>query len=215
MAVMVLIELVFHIIITSPTTIVSRQGSSSLLYSLSLSLSLIYLSFAMHVSAFMTPAAKVHSVTRHDSIAAALQLVVEHNISAVVVTGDYEDEPVGILTNKDLVLAYHKNLAQHENVSVLLNNNNKNNNKLDTLLDTDSRDTAAKMLHQCGRHHALVVNAQGHFVGLLSAYDVVREVARDAAAWPYPRTDDGKVHPPTSPKKQQPTTTTTTPDKQV
>mgnify|MGYP005853301447 CR=1 FL=1 len=157
----------------------------------------------MHVSAFMTPAAKVHTVTRQSAIATALKLFVEHDdISAVVVTGDYEDEPVGIITNTDLVAAYQKNVSQGESVSVLLPDDDddddekkkKGSQKLDTLLDTDSRDAAAKMLHQCGRHHAIVVDAHGHFVGLLTAYDVVREVARDAAAWPYPRTDDGKVH---------------------
>jgi len=167
----------------------------------------------MHVSAFMIPADKVHTVNLDDSIATVLELVVEHDISAIVVTGEYEDEPVGIVTNKDLVTAYRKNLAHNEPVSVLLRNKTKNNGddnrsnddqqiKLDTLLDTDSRDTAARMLDQCGRHHAIVVNAQGHFVGLLSAYDIVREVVRDAVAWPYPRTDDGKVHPLMSPKKQ-------------
>lgn len=155
----------------------------------------------------MIPKDKVITLNTKETIGTALKLMAELGISAVVVTGEYEDEPVGILTNTDLVAAYHKNVPPTEPICSILPGRgdykygkHHSSYQLDTLLDTDNRDTAARMLHECGRHHAVVVNAQGHFVGLVSAADVVREVARDAAAWPYPRTDDGMVHPLTTVK---------------
>ena len=145
----------------------------------------------MHVSAFMVPADKVHTCQPKDTIEKALNLVADYNISAIVVTGAY-GEPAGIVTKTNLVSAYKNKIPLNRSVSEIMTKQPE----LHTLLDTDSRDAAAKMLEKCGHHHAVVVNAQGHFVGLISAWDIVAEVARDARAWPWSRTDDGKVHPP-------------------
>lgn len=142
----------------------------------------------MHVSAFMVPADKVFTCTGEDTIQKVLDTVVQHQVSAVVVTGHY-GEPAGLVTNTNLAAAYQQGVDRTAAISTIMST------QLDTLLDTDSRDTAASMLEQCSRHHAVVVNAQGHFVGLISAFDVVSEVAKDARAWPWMRTDDGKVHP--------------------
>lgn len=136
----------------------------------------------------MVPAEKVQTCQPSDTIASVLDTIVGNHISAVVVTGEY-GEPIGLVTNSDLVEGYHKKIPVEKPISELLPKH-----QLDTLLDTDSRDTAARMLEKCHRHHAVVVNAQGHFVGLISAFDVVSEVAKDARAWPWMRTDDGKVH---------------------
>lgn len=68
------------------------------------------------------------------------------------------------------------------------------NKPLDTLLASDSRDTAARLLESQKRHHALVVDGCGKFVGLVSAWDVAAEVARDVRAWPWIRTDNGKIN---------------------
>ena len=144
----------------------------------------------MHVSAFMVPAEKVHTCTSKDTIDHVLEIVVEKGVSAVVVVDNYQ-EAVGMVTSSNLTAAYKKGVPVSHPVSEIM----VKQPHLDTILDTDSRDTAAAMLESCGRHHAVVVNAQGHFVGLISAWDVVAEVAKDARAWPWMRTDDGKVHP--------------------
>jgi CBS domain-containing protein len=64
-----------------------------------------------------------------------------------------------------------------------------------TVLDTQSRDQVASAMEHEEIHHAVVVNKDGKFVGLVSAWDVTAECARDARAWPWTRTVNGKVHP--------------------
>jgi CBS domain-containing protein len=144
----------------------------------------------MHVSGFMQPASTVFHVKPTDTIARVLDLVVENPISAVVVTNEY-GEPTGLVTKSNLVECYQKKIPVDTHVCEIM----VKHSQLDTVLETDSRDDAAKMLEKCGRHHAIVVNAQGHYVGLISSFDVVSEVAKDSRAWPWMRTDDGKVHP--------------------
>ena len=145
----------------------------------------------MHVSAFMVPADKVFTCTSTDTIDHVLDIVVTNKeVSAVVVCDRYQ-EAVGLVTSSNLTAAYKAGVPVTHAVSEIM----VQQPHLDTILDTDSRDTAAQMLESCGRHHAVVVNAHGHFVGLVSSWDVVAEVARDARAWPWMRTDDGKVHP--------------------
>jgi CBS domain containing-hemolysin-like protein len=136
----------------------------------------------------MVPAAKVQACTRDTTIESVLDTMIANQISAIVVTGDYGD-PVGLVTTSTLIKCYRDRIPLENAISDIMMEVG------DTLLDTDSRDTAARMLEQCGRHHAVVVNSQGHFVGLVSTFDVVSEVAKDARAWPWMRTDDGKVHP--------------------
>lgn len=147
----------------------------------------------MHVSGFMVPAEKVFTCTSTDTIDHVLDIVVNKGVSAVVVMDRYQ-EALGLVTSSNLTAAYKNGIPVTHAVSEIM----VKQPHLDTILDTDSRDTAAKMLETCGRHHAVVVNAQGHFVGLVSSWDVVAEVAKDARAWPWMRTDDGKVHPPIS-----------------
>ena len=42
------------------------------------------------------------------------------------------------------------------------------------------RDDAAELLQREKIHHAVVVNEDGHFVGLFSSWDIARECALDA-----------------------------------
>jgi CBS domain-containing protein len=61
------------------------------------------------------------------------------------------------------------------------------------VLDTDGRDTAASMMDRGSMHHIIVKNKEGEFVGILSARDICSEVAKDAFAWPFLRSNAQKT----------------------
>ena len=140
----------------------------------------------MHVSAFMVPADKVQKCSEWDPVDKVLDLILKNKISAVVVIGEY-DKAVGIVTKTDLVEAYQKGVSLDQKVGKIMVQ------PLDTILATDPRDHAAAMFERQGHHHAVVVNDHGEFVGLISAWDIAAECARDSRAWPWLRTDDGKM----------------------
>ena len=70
-----------------------------------------------------------------------------------------------------------------------------NDNKtLHCVLDTDNRDDAAKAMEKNQEHHSIVKTKDGEFVGVVSAWDIASEVAKDSRAWPWNRTDDGRIN---------------------
>ena len=50
-----------------------------------------------------------------------------------------------------------------------------------------SKDEAAETMRKHKLHHLLVTDDDGKFYGLISSYDIARETALDAKAWPWPR----------------------------
>jgi CBS domain-containing protein len=147
----------------------------------------------MHVSGFMVLADKVVKCSEWDPIVSVVDKVMDNCISAVVIVNK-ENEPVGIVTKTDLVRAYKANISLDQNVgTIMTTTEEQEQRKLHSLLDTDSRDDAAKYMERNQVHHALVKNKHGTFVGLVSAWDITAEVARDSRAWPWNRTDDGRV----------------------
>jgi len=136
----------------------------------------------------MVPVKKVMRVTEWDPIDKALDLMTEHKISALVVV-DTEDKPVGILTKTDLIGAYHEGVNRSQRVGLVMSQDS-----LQVIQETQDRDKLASLLERNHRHHAIVVNKAGDWVGFVSAWDVVAECARDGRAWPWIRTPDGKIH---------------------
>ena len=143
----------------------------------------------MHVSGFMIPRDKVSTVTADDTLQAAMDKMLSKDIGSLVVMSN-ETTPVGIITSKDLVRAYHAGTsASSTKVSQILTNA-----ELFAVRDTDSRDQAARSFEENKNHHAVVVNGNNEFVGLISAWDIAAECVRDDRAWPWIRKDDGKFH---------------------
>ena len=50
-----------------------------------------------------------------------------------------------------------------------------------------SKDEAAESMRSCKLHHLIVNDDEGKFHGLISSFDIARETALDAKAWPWPR----------------------------
>ena len=145
----------------------------------------------MHVAGFMVPAEKVATCDPTDTIKTALDIMIEKKIGSVVVlvTGTYH-VPIGIVTKSDVVKAYHDNLTLDHPVKEIMTKD------LETVNMNDSRDQAAKVLEKSQHHHALVVDKNNHFQGLISSWDIASECAKDDRAWPWNRSTDGKFHKP-------------------
>ena len=136
----------------------------------------------MYVSDFMVPADKVQKCSVWDPVHKVIDQMKEHCISAVVVMGE-DDKPVGLVTKTDLIEAYHQDISLHQRIGLVMIKD------LDTFLETDPRDYAAAMFESQGHHHAVVVNEAGRFVGLINAWDIAAECARDTRAFPWLESD--------------------------
>jgi CBS domain-containing protein len=141
----------------------------------------------MLVSGFMIPTEKVVKVTEDDAILTAIDSIIERHISAVVVVGA-DNKPVGLVTKTDLCNAYKQGIPMTEKVTSIMTK------ELTTILDTLNRDDAAKVFQNTKNHHAIVLDKDSNFLGLISTWDIAAECAKDARAWPWTRTADGKIH---------------------
>ena len=133
----------------------------------------------MLVYEFMIPADKVIKVTSSDTIGDALDKMLEHHISAVVV--EENDTAVGIITKTDIAKAYKESIPLNEKAEAIMTRQVK------TVLHSLQRDVAAKVFSESNIHHAIVVDNDGKFVGLISAWDCAKEGALDHHAWPWNR----------------------------
>ena len=71
---------------------------------------------------------------------------------------------------------------------------------LTAVVDTMSKDEACKVLETNKKHHAVVIDKEGNFKGVISTMDIAMETAKDARAWPWIRQDAGKFVTPASPR---------------
>ena len=150
----------------------------------------------MIVSAFMTKSKDVVRCMPNHSIRTALDLMVTRKVGSVMVLNkDKNLRPLGIVTKTDMLQAYHKNMGldDHQVEEIM-------HTTLTAVMDTMNKDEAAKIMEKNGKHHAIVIDKQGNFVGVISSLDIATEVAKDARAWPWIRPEAGKFHAPMSPR---------------
>lgn len=136
----------------------------------------------MIISKFMTPAGKVLSCFPSDSIERALELAIANpDLGAVVVLHDHGNKhvPLGIVTKSDLLNAYKDHLGLGHPVKEIMSRH------VETILESKTRDDAAEHFEKTKHHHVFVVNEDMQFVGLLTAWDVATQCARDNRAWPW------------------------------
>jgi len=97
---------------------------------------------------------------------------------------------LGLLTKSDFVDAYQKELSLETPVKDIMSQ------VLACLNENTNKDDAAKFFENEHKHHAVVINNDGDFVGLISAWDIAAETAEDARAFPWNRSEDAKFHRP-------------------
>jgi len=140
----------------------------------------------------MVPKESVLQCTEWSPIEKILADLIDSKVSAIVVMDNHNaNKAVGIVTKTDLVLAYRQDVSPQQKVGLIMASN------LKTVPGNSNRDQVAKFLERNQFHHALVVDeVTGDFLGMVSAWDIVVECARDPHAWPFNRTVDGKIRPP-------------------
>lgn len=144
----------------------------------------------MLVSGFMVPLKDVLKCESSSTVKEALTLMLDWKVSSLVIM--LEDKPIGIVTKTDMCWCYHSGIALTTQIGDVM----PWTAGIKKIEATADKDAAAKFFEKNKVHHALVVDAStDKVVGLISALDVAKEVARDARAWPYNRHEDGKAHP--------------------
>lgn len=145
----------------------------------------------------MLPTDKALTVDHDATVKNVLDTMMVHiDHSAVLVTTGDSHIPVGIVTKADMLRAYHQGMdPQTHKIKEVMSKT------IETVLDTDTRDKAAEHFEKTQHKNAVVVNKEGHFVGLVTALDVACEVSRDEHAWPWNRESLAqKYKVPSSPK---------------
>ena len=142
----------------------------------------------MLVSGFMVPYGKVLKCEASNTVRESLNLMVDWHISCLVIV--LEDKPTGIITKTDMCWCYQNGISLDSQVGDIM----PWTDGIKKIKSTDDRDAAAKLFEKNKIHHALVVDKDDKEVGLISSFDIVSEVAKDARAWPWNRQADGKIH---------------------
>ena len=139
----------------------------------------------MRVSGFMIPKEQVKTCAASDTIESVLDAILDNKISAVVCVE--ENKPVGIITKTDLTKAYKKQLPLDTKISDIMVADVK------AVFENQPRDKAARIFESNKIHHAVVVGENGEFSGLISSLDIANECVKDDRAWPWNRTEKGRV----------------------
>jgi len=130
----------------------------------------------------MHPRSKVVSCCPEDSIETAIKLMLEMAVGSVIVIPKGGDTPVGIVTKTDLIRGWEMGLdSKQDTVSKVMGTN------FESVLDTAPSGVAAEHFEKTKHRHAFVVDKDANFVGIVTAYDIAVETARDNKAWPYDR----------------------------
>jgi predicted transcriptional regulator len=143
----------------------------------------------MLVSGFMVPFKDVLKCEASSTVKEVLNLMMDWQVSSLVIV--LEDKPTGIITKTDMCWCYHNGISLDTQIGDVM----PWTAGMKTIQATSCKDDAAKFFEKHSLHHALVVDANDKVVGLISALDIAKEVAKDARAWPYNRHEDGKAHP--------------------
>jgi CBS domain-containing protein len=134
----------------------------------------------MKVQYFMIPKDQVATVHPEDTILSAAKIITERQVGSVVVVNN-NGLPLGIITKTDIVTSVVQSKSSSSHVIDIMS---------DDLLfveETAERDHVADVMAKNKKHHVLVKNTKGEFVGLTTTLDVVHEAALDAKAFPYNR----------------------------
>ena len=148
-------------------------------------------SAARKVCDFMVPAARAVTCLPGDHLGAAVRAMVDERIGCCVVVESIEGggaalRPLGVVTKSDVCRAF---LAGHSPDSALVDvlPHAARGEGVRCVGEAVECAEAAEYLEASGVRHLVVKNSVGAFVGLVTAWDITRELALDTRAWPWNR----------------------------
>lgn len=98
----------------------------------------------------------------------AVKLMAQNNIGSVIIVNG--DKPVGIFTERDLLKAVAKGEDLNKPVEKL-----GTYGKLITIREDEPLSNAARLMHQYGIRHLVVVDGKDKVVGIISIRDIISE----------------------------------------
>ena len=145
-------------------------------------------SAARKVCDFMVPAARAVTCLPGDHLGAAVRAMVDERIGCCVVVESIEGggaalRPLGVVTKSDVCRAF---LAGHSPDSALVDvlPHAARGEGVRCVGEAVECAEAAEYLEASGVRHLVVKNSVGAFVGLVTAWDITRELALDTrASW--------------------------------
>jgi CBS domain-containing protein len=135
----------------------------------------------MRINTFMIPFDRCVTCTSSTSLAEVGETMSQRSIGCVVVVSG--GKPVGVITKSDLLRA----LFQHKKEAATTPASDIMSRTLYAIEETKTTADAAELISKYRIHHLVVVDNNGCFAGLLSSFDIVRELNLDNKAFPYSR----------------------------
>eukprot|EP01083_Nonionella_stella_P162278 532544_1 len=123
----------------------------------------------MFVSGFMVPIKDVVKCEASSTVKEVLNLMMHFHVSSLVIV--LEDKPTGIITKTDMCWCYQNGISLDTQIGDVM----PWTAGLKKIQVAADKDTAAKFFEKHNVHHALVVDASGKVVGLISALDIAKE----------------------------------------
>lgn len=127
----------------------------------------------------MIPKEQVVTCNPMDTIESVIDKFLDNKISAVIALSG--EEATGIITKTDIAKAYKQGYPLEKSAASIMTKDLKTTHR------ALPHDQASAVFMDNKVHHAVVVDDDGKFVGVLSAWDVAREGYLDARAWPWNR----------------------------
>ena len=137
----------------------------------------------MLVKNFMVPKGKVVSCLPSDTLETVMKKMLKHSVGSIVVAENEDDLPIGIITKTDLIAGWDQGMSKDTEARHIMGRT------IEAMLESSPVGEAANHFEDTKHRHAFVVNDQNDYVGIVTAYDVAVETARDHKAWPYVNRD--------------------------
>ncbi len=121
-----------------------------------------------HVSAVMTPAPV--TVSRDATLLDAAKLMMKFECGALPVTASGDTKPVGILTDRDIVIygiAANMDAASTQVCEIM-------SADVVSCFEHDTLNLAADIMSEHDLHHLVVTNKTGDITGILSTRDMIK-----------------------------------------
>ena len=138
----------------------------------------------------MVPRSKVISCLPEDTLQTAIDKMLTNSVGSVIVLPEGSATPVGIVTKTDLIRGWALGLdSKQDTVKAVMGTG------FESVLDTSPSGVAAEHFEKTKHRHAFVVDKNSNYVGIVTAFDIALETARDNKAWPYNRDEIAKKYP--------------------
>jgi len=129
----------------------------------------------MKLTEFMVPYNEICFVLPDASLEKLASILLVKQIGSILVKEEFGNKPVGIITSYDIIEAYLSKINPEELTARHIMSKN-----LEYCDENDSREKIANEMIKLGYHHMLIWNSKKDLIGLVSAYDIAKDIALDS-----------------------------------